>query len=126
MKLRIKGSTIRLRLSQPEVNKVIAGRSVQETVYFGHENIFKYSLTPDVCEEICADYGNNTIKISVPKEQIRQWGENHKEVSMDNTVHFEEGTFLYILIEKDFKCLTDREGEDESQLFDNPQEKHNC
>lgn len=126
MKLRIKGSTIRLRLSQPEVKQIISGRGVQETVYFGEENIFKYSLTPDNCKEICADYDNNTIKVSVPSDQLKKWAENDGEVGFEHTIHYVEGTSLYILVEKDFKCLTDRPGEDESELFENPHEKHNC
>ncbi|MGK7390659.1 MAG: DUF7009 family protein [Candidatus Cyclobacteriaceae bacterium M2_1C_046] len=125
MKLRIKGSTIRLRLSEPEVSKVIDGLTVQETVYFGRENIFKYSVIPDECDKICADYTKNTIKISIPKDKIKEWGQDDEKVGFDHTEKFAEGTSLYILIEKDYKCLTDRD-EDESDLFDNPQEKHNC
>lgn len=126
MKLRINESTMRFRLSQTEVKQVASGVSVQGTVYFGKENIFRYSINPEEVNDIGADYNNNSIKVSVPRKEIKEWAEDDTTVGIDHSIQHEQGTSLFILIEKDFKCRTEREGENEKDLFENPQEKHNC
>ena len=47
-------------------------------------------------------------------------------VGMQKIISVGEEIDLSILIEKDFKCLTDRPNEDESDLFENPINKHDC
>ena len=125
MKLRIKGSTIRLRLSQTEVKEIAAGQQIQETVYFGQENILKYTLIPDTVEELTATFENDTIKIYAPALRIKQWCENEDDVGFDRSIRHAEGTSLYILVEKDYKCLDIRD-EDESDLFENPNAGKQC
>lgn len=126
MKLRIKGSTLRLRLSQTEVDQISNGQPIQETVFFGEENIFKYILAPDGEEkELNATYEKDTIKVTVPRKRLNEWHENDEDVGFSKTINFHEGTSLYILVEKDYKCLDVRE-EDESDLFENPNAGKNC
>ena len=48
------------------------------------------------------------------------------QVGIEKTIFVAEGSDLAILIEKDFKCLTDRPHEDESDLFENPMNNHDC
>ncbi|MEZ4932033.1 MAG: hypothetical protein R2788_07940 [Saprospiraceae bacterium] len=45
------------------------------------------------------------------------------EVGLEDDMPLGDGNALHILVEKDFKCLTER-SEDESDLFPNPNE--NC
>ena len=50
---------------------------------------------------------------------------NTELVGMDN--HSDNDEKLKILIEKDFACLTERVGEDESDMFPHPEgETHDC
>ncbi len=47
---------------------------------------------------------------------------NSSEISLRASSPLPDGNELTILVEKDFKCLTDRPHEDESDLFPHPKE----
>lgn len=102
MQLIIKGSTLQLRLSETEVNRILSGYLVQETLYFGKENTFKYVLTSGDNSNLTAIFENDTIKVIAPKQQFEQWCKNNNEVSFDHVINHAEGTFLYISVEKDY------------------------
>jgi len=112
MKLRILGNSIRLRLSQSEVDEIQNGNSVQEHVQFG-TNVFVYELKPTSSSELNARFENNTIVVEIPFVLGNEWAAGN-EVSLNG-----QAGPVKLLIEKDFKCLTDR-NEDESDLFPNP------
>ncbi len=48
------------------------------------------------------------------------------QVSIRGEQQLEDGSTLGILVEKDFQCLTEREDEDESDMFPNPQAGSSC
>ena len=55
-----------------------------------------------------------------------QWADS-EQVSIEAVQTIDDGSELKILVEKDFACLTPREGEDESDLFPHPEEgEANC
>lgn len=118
MKLRIHNNSIRLRLSQPEVEKIAGGQFIMETLETGggRENNFSYSLMPlENCPEIGAEFEQNNLKIYLPQDQADEWA-NSDQVSLKQVSH----TGLIVLIEKDFQCLHKRPGEDESKNFPHP------
>ena len=57
----------------------------------------------------------------MPDKMADEWA-NSQKISLENNMSIGNGLALKILIEKDFKCLTER-GEDESDLFANPNEE---
>ena len=114
MKLRIKGNSIRVRLTKSEVEKICSGNTLEECTVFG-ENIFKYELKQsNIVNELSAGFKSDTITIFLPSSFIHDWNSN-------DTVGFNTTTKdgLYILVEKDFKCL-DETTEDQSDNFENP------
>lgn len=114
MKIRIKGDTIRLRLSQGEVDTIGKFQTVSEKTHFA-DNVFTYSLSVSAdSEHITAKYHNNEIEVFIPKKLASTWTTSDL-VGLQS----EENQTPSILIEKDFQCLTER-GEDESDLFANP------
>lgn len=102
MQLIIKGSTIELRVSEAEISRISSGYLVQETLYFGKENTFKYVLASGDVSTLTAIFENDTIKIIAPKERLEEWCNNNNDVSFDQVVHHAEGTSLYICVGKDF------------------------
>lgn len=122
MKIRILGNSIRLRLSQSEVKSLTENNIVEEKTYFGptEESVFIYSLEKKDTNEIRAALSNNHMRIYVPGKTADDWS-NSNDISLENHMSLGHGLALKILIEKDFKCLTER-GEDESDLFPNPAE----
>ena len=114
MKLRIKGNPIRVRLTKSEVEKICSGSSLEEKTVFG-ENVFKYKLElSESVKKLTAKFEEGIIIIQLPSTLINNWSTNE-------TVGFNETSQdgLYILVEKDFKCL-DETTEDQSDNFENP------
>ncbi len=115
MKIRILGNRVRLRLSQSEVAQIGRLESVEESTNFG-ENTFSYVLAVhEMDQHIHANYEGGSIQISIPKAMAQNWADSD-EVGIQTPSDYSP----FILIEKDFKCLTVREGEDESDMFYNP------
>lgn len=115
MKIRILGNRIRLRLTQAEVASIGAFEEVKEKTQIG-DNVFGYSLSIHSSDkDIECHYTDGEIHISISKDMAKHWAESDQvgiETSKEHTP--------FILIEKDFKCLTVRDGEDESDMFANP------
>jgi len=112
MKLRILGNSLRLRLSQSEVDQIGQGKAVEVSIDFPKSKL-TYRLATSDSDEIQADYCENRISVELPNALAQSWA-NSNEVCIKGEY---EG--LTLLIEKDFKCLTDRD-ENESDLFANP------
>ncbi|MFT4522141.1 MAG: hypothetical protein ACI8ZN_001081 [Bacteroidia bacterium] len=113
MKLRILDNTIRLRLTQKEVDLLATGEPVLCATHFAN-NALIYSIKPLAFEHIDAEFANNVISVKVNRNLAKTWAE-----SDDISLETKPGVHPYVLIEKDFKCLTER-NEDESDLFENP------
>ncbi|MFT5723636.1 MAG: hypothetical protein ACI9JN_000753 [Bacteroidia bacterium] len=115
MKIRINGDTIRLRLSQTEVAEIGKFNPVAQTTDFG-DTQFTYSLDTHITPlPISATYADNHMRISINQNIAALWA-NSDEVGISSNAAVKPS----ILIEKDFQCLTVRAGEDESDLFENP------
>lgn len=120
MKLRILGNSIRLRLSQKEVAQLAASQACNASLTFPNAQHLIYRLVVE--QELRCEFMDQTITISLPQSEVSQWADSD-QVSIRKQIPLEKGDNLSILVEKDFKCLTDR-GEDEHDLFPNPKESH--
>ena len=120
MKLRIKGSSLRLRLTQGEIRQLAAGRPVEENVVFAPRSTLTYRLRRDAeVPEITATYAGNLIEIRLPDRAALQWCDT-EQVGLERAQPIPGGE-LRIALEKDFACLAPRAGEDESDNFPHPQ-----
>lgn len=120
MKLRIQGNSIRFRLTQTEVNSFGLNDACMEKVEFPDGNTLIYRLT--MGHELSSSFSNNVIAIILPETAVESWIKSD-QVGITGDLSLENGDNLSILVEKDFKCLTER-SEDESDLFPNPKESH--
>jgi hypothetical protein len=105
MKLRIKGNTVRLRLTRSEVTTVGEGGRVQEITLFG--------------TQLEAEYSNNTLTVRVPRVMAHDWATTEL-VGLSTEQKIAENVSLQLIIEKDFACLSPR-GEEETDTFEHPQ-----
>ncbi|MDF9799038.1 hypothetical protein OKW21_004301 [Catalinimonas alkaloidigena] len=121
MKLRIKGNSIRLRLTQSEVEDIIKGKAVKETVSFGDVSpSFHYVLESDSASKaVSAHYTEHTICIQLPEAEANSWATT-EQVGIEREIPLQKDESLYVLIEKDFQCLHQRPREDEQDNFPNP------
>ena len=118
MKLRIKGNSIRLRLSKPEVEKLAVAKYLEERTSFGN-NTFSYALqSKDGGEKLSADFDGGKITVFIPEVFIKDWAVNNV-TGFNTREQVNDTTSLYILVEKDFKCV-DETTEDQADNYENP------
>lgn len=125
MKLRIKGNSIRLRLSQPEVSDFARNSRVEDSISFGNRRLTYALIKLNQAKEILASFENDRIEIGVPESFAERWTKT-SEVGFGAEQKLSGGETLKILVEKDFACLTVREDEDESDAFPHPQAGQTC
>lgn len=119
MKLRIRGSSIRLRLSQGEVARLAETGRVDDAIVFGPARQLSYSLVAADVPAPSATFEGSAIVVSVPRDRARAWAASD-EVGIEAAHDVGNGATLSILIEKDFACLVPRKGEDDGDAFPNP------
>ena len=122
MKIRIKGNSIRFRLTQSEVKQLSETGSIMETTEFG-SNAFHYQvkLAPST-KNLEASYSHGEIVMMVPKTDGKNWFHNNT-VGFEHEMELTKGRKLHLLLEKDFTCLENR-AEDQSDNYPNPKLQH--
>lgn len=119
MKLRIKGASLRLRLTQGEVRALGEGEDVEEHVPFGGGVQFTYRLRRHAqAGGISASLAGAVLEIRLPDEMARSWCDS-QEVTLAGSQPAGSQQ-LRITVEKDFACLAPRSDEDESDNFPHP------
>lgn len=119
MKLRIKGDSLRLRLSQGEMGALAERGEVADRVSFPGGAVLGYRVrsAKDIAD-ISASYSTNLIDVLVPTTLSQRWcGTDLVTLSASQRLAAGE---LRIVLEKDWACLAPREGEDESDNFPHP------
>jgi hypothetical protein len=122
MKIRIKGNSLRLRLSQTEIRELDKKGIVSEVIAFGPGQALVYSL--EKAEDLPdprAIYTDNRIMVLLPGKTVDDWVHSD-QVSIVGSQNNAASEGLSLLIEKDFRCLTERPHEDEEDLFPHPKE----
>lgn len=121
MKLRIRDNSIRLRLTRTEVAAVRNDGLIKGRLPLAGGNNFDYILeSSPATVKAEAHISNNVLTVRVPEADILKWSGSEEEVSIAATQDLADGVALKILVEKDFACLTPREGEDESDMYEHP------
>ena len=119
MKLRIKGDSLRLRLTQSEVHRLTEEGAVEDRVRFAPGQSLVYRVRRDAqAERMGASYTEGLIDVWVPDGLAREWC-GTDQVTLAHSQNLPGGE-LRIVVEKDFACLTPGEGEDESDNFPHP------
>jgi hypothetical protein len=118
MKLRISGNSWRLRLTRKELAELIKVEKLENGIQLGPgaDQVLIYRL------ELCAvrkspalNFEAGRIVMFLPEVQARRWAESDQV-----GIYTEESWGLKLVLEKDFKCLEQRPGEDDSDAFDRP------
>jgi hypothetical protein len=118
MKLRIRGDSLRLRLTQPEVATLGEGGSVEESTSFGPGASLTYAVRA-TGTNVAATLGASRIEVTIPTATAKAWAAAD-DVGIEALQPASEGRTLRILVEKDFACLTKRPHEDDADAFPNP------
>ncbi len=117
MKIRIRGNSVRLRLTKSEVDKFAQEGIIEEFTHFGPSKL-TYALKKVSNEKMSATYLNDTITMMIPDTQANIWCTTER-IGFDGLMDLGDGNELYLLLEKDYKCL-DNTDEDQSDNYENP------
>jgi hypothetical protein len=118
MKLRIKGNSLRYRLTRTEVERLSETGLVEEKITFG-DSVLTYALCTTESGALSATFSDNRITVFLPSAFANEWVHSDK-VGFDARLPLNgEEEDLYLLIEKDFTCLDNVE-EDQSDNYPNP------
>jgi len=118
MKIRIKGNSLRLRLTKTDVAIFNEKGKYQEEIVFGTKKLSYILKAKSKIKALEADFIKDTITVYFPEEQKQKWALGNR-VGYSNTVSLPNKTELSILVEKDFTCL-DNTIEDQSDNYPNP------
>lgn len=118
MKLRIRGNSVRLRLMKDEVARLRDVGIVSESTRFPGSK-FTYSVAREEGAHM-ASFVNGNVSIQLNATAVVEWANNEEEGIYFNIGSGDEE--LRVMIEKDYACLTVREGEDDTHAYPNPNE----
>lgn len=121
MKLRIRGDALRLRLSQGDLDTLVQTGVVGEAVHFGGAvPQLRYELRAvDAASALAASFDGAAIVIEIPRAWVMRLSQTD-EVGVRGEQAIDGTRTLSLLVEKDFRCLVPREGEDDSDGFGRP------
>ena len=117
MKIRIRGNSVRFRLTKNEVAQLCQEKFIAEETNFSNLD-FSYAVKVSDSKNLEINFSNNQILLQIPEKLIQGWETNTK-VGFSHSVPTSNNKFIDLLLEKDFTCLEDR-GEDESNNYPNP------
>lgn len=139
MKLRIKGNSLRLRVTRPELATLVEGGRVAETVRFGPGPQQRLAYVLQVAElaggtSLMADDSASTstgvnglqvtfdgveVLVTLLPDAVRRWREPD-EVAVEGRQSVGGGESLHVLVEKDFACIDGPPGSEDPDAFPNP------
>jgi hypothetical protein len=118
MTIRIKGNSIRYRLTRTEIKIFETEGYFEECVDFGSDT-FTYALQKSISEKnLYAEFSENKILMTIPEKLADEWTKT-EHVGFGHQQIVGGGKILFLLLEKDFKCL-DKVAEDQSDHYENP------
>jgi hypothetical protein len=113
MKLRLHSNSVRLRLSQSEVDQLGETGRVEESIEFAPDRALHYSIESAEIPAPSAALDGGSIRVRLPRTDVKQW------IETDQTgIEATQGP-LRLLVEKDFKCIH-RDGPEDADSFPNP------
>ncbi|MBX2922147.1 MAG: hypothetical protein KF746_08145 [Chitinophagaceae bacterium] len=112
MKIRIKGNSLRYRLTRSEIARLWSEGALEERTELPGK-AFVYAIATTNNEALSADFIGDRIVLNMSKEMIN-------ELYNTNKVGFEDRSgAVSLLVEKDFVCIENTE-EDQSDNYPNP------
>lgn len=122
MKLRILDDSLRLRLPKGEVEQLRETGRVEAAIHFGpgprQKLVYALVVAPDA-QRMGAMITDGEIVVHLPQAVAHAWADGD-EVSLSGEQALGDDRSLSLLVEKDFKCLVPREGEESYDGFSNP------
>jgi len=118
MKLRIRGNSLRVRLTRSEIAQLAETGLIENRVQLGAlpdcALVYRLELSGAAVRPETV-FQKSQICIRLPRAEAMAWSKGQSI-----GIYSEEAWGLKLAIEKDFKCLEPRPDEDQSDAFENP------
>jgi len=120
VKLRIKGNSLRLRVTPSEVKELLGSGGIRERIQFtaNPSDGFAYEVISSSEGTATVTYQSEKVTVSVPEDQLKRWARSD-DVGVYADVALGDDLTLSVAIEKDFACL-DRSDAENEDTFPNP------
>jgi hypothetical protein len=119
MKLRIKGNSLRLRVSRSELKRFLEENRIEDTIHFTPEAKLTYALESDAGAVAASlRYTGQEVTVILSGAQVRTWNQE-SEIGVYTTIDIAPERALELVVEKDFACV-DRSDDDNRDTFQNP------
>jgi hypothetical protein len=116
MKIRLFGDSLRIRLSQLEVEALAGGGAIESVTPFSDE-AFACTVQPSETA-FEARHAAGRITVMVPLERAQAWAASSEEgMYAEQPV---QGLLLRISVEKDYRCIHKPDSPDNADTFPNP------
>jgi len=126
VKVRLRADSIRVRLTQGEVGRLIDAGVVEDATQFGPRArlVARVVLDDDAQNPTAtldaqpegADAGAVVVQVALPAPAARRWAASAEEVTLAAPTEDP----LRVLVEKDFPCVVAREGGEDEDTFGRP------
>jgi hypothetical protein len=107
MKLRVKGNSLRLRITRPELEQLMNEGRIEESITFapGDRSHLTYSLQHTATATAPAvRFNPPSLEVLIPTAQAQHWSLGD-DVGIYAAIELGEHNSLELIIEKDFACL---------------------
>lgn len=120
MKVRLRGQSIRFRLSRGEVADLAAGRAVVNRTTLTPDHSLAFALQPDrTATTVKSVLDGGLLTFALPTRQVAELA-GTEAVGFSTHLIINDGVSLRVLIEKDFQCLDHPAGEPQDDAYPNP------
>jgi hypothetical protein len=121
MKLRIHGNSLRLRITRPELDRLMNEGRIEESIRLGpgdHSSLV-YALEHSATTSApTVRFAGSSLEVLIPTAQAQQWSLG-EDAGIYASVELGANGALELIIEKDFACLHGSE-EENRDAFPNP------
>jgi len=120
MKLRVKGNSLRLRVSPSEMARLLQTGRIEETIHFAPQEDAKLTYGIEHAatgQEISVRYRPQEVMVVLSTDAAHQWAEG-EQVGICGAFNVGPDQ-LALLVEKDFACLDGKDSDNED-TFANP------
>lgn len=121
MKLRTRGNSLRLRLTRSEVARLAEGGEVTDRIEFGAGAALSYSVARADVPAVRASLTGTHVRVEAPPAVVHDWATTD-QVGFEGSQALDGDRTLKILVEKDWTCLTKREGDEDVDTYPHPHE----
>jgi hypothetical protein len=118
MKIRFKKNTVRYRLDKIDINNLDKNGFCEEETDILPQNI-SFSLTISEENNTNIVFESFRLKLEVPPSLIAPVIEG-TQVGFETRIQGTGDSAVEVLVERDFKCLSEDRGEEDAYAFENP------